>query len=75
LSGIEWAIKHGVAKTNALSVTNPLISIHELDIDGRKPKLPKEKPEPVIGTSGPEDNGLGEENNLGKDNDAGEQPA
>lgn len=75
LSGIEWAIKHGIAKTNALSVTNPLISIHELDIDGRKPKLPKEKPEPVVGTSGPEDNGLGEENNLGKDNDAGEQPA
>lgn len=75
LSGIEWAIKHGVAKTNALSVTNPLISIHELDIDGRKPKLPEEKPKPVIGTSGSEDNGLGEENNLGKDNDVEEQPA
>ena len=75
LSGIEWAIKHGIAKTNALSVTNPLISIHELDIDGRKPKLPEEKPEPVIGTSGPEDNGLGEETNLGNDNDAGEQHA
>lgn len=66
LSGIEWAIKHGVAKTNALSVTNPLISIHELDIDGRKPELPTEKPDSNIGTTGPEDNGLGAENNLGQ---------
>jgi hypothetical protein len=64
LSGIEWAIKHGIAKTNALSVSNPLVSIHELDIDGRKPKLPEEKPEPVIGTTGPEDNGPGPDANL-----------
>lgn len=66
LTGIEWAIKHGVAKTNALSVTNPLISIHELDIEGRKLKLPDEKPAPTVGTTGPEDNGLGPENNLGQ---------
>ena len=66
LTGIEWAIKHGIAKTNALSITNPLISIHELDIDGRKPKLPEEKPAPTVGTTGPEDNGLGQDSNLGQ---------
>ena len=30
LTGIAWAIKHGYAQTNAESLENPIISIHEL---------------------------------------------
>ena len=38
LTGIAWAIKHGYAATNAESLENPIISIHELGVQNKSQK-------------------------------------
>lgn len=43
LTGIAWAIKHGYAATNAESLENPIISIHELGIEDKKKKESSKK--------------------------------
>jgi hypothetical protein len=54
LTGIEWAIKRGIAKVNAVGIENPLISITELGIKGQE--LPKDDAPVQVGTSDAEEN-------------------
>lgn len=53
LTGIEWAIRHGIAKVNAVGIENPLISIHELGVEGQE--LPKDDKPVQVGTSSAEE--------------------